>query len=198
MKSNSMSILGMILSCLMILCSCGCESQKPTPQKRPEGAQTATGRFAPTGSDPAVALDTQTGRLCRTTSTGGSHADLPQCGEGDAEHVEQVSVDPKKWENAEIAVTCSGKEHFLPTYPEGAKGEKNVVLNCTIENLTSKAVPLAIPAKVDALFRLHDGRVVRAPNVQSDYDCAHAELMNTDELLLTDTSNGVRYHVRVD
>ena len=30
--------------------------------------------------------------------------------------------------------------------PENAKGEKNVVLNCTIGNVTGKAIPLAVPA----------------------------------------------------
>jgi hypothetical protein len=158
----------------------------------------------------------------------GGHADLPQCGDGKLEQLEQVSVDPKVWENAEIAVTCSGKDHFLPTYPEHAKGEKNVVLNCTMKNLTNKAVPLTAPAKVDALLRSHDGQAVRVPNIylgsnqneipsrgevqnaglflsnhncpakQPDYDCVQAELMNANELLLTDNSNGLRYHIRIE
>jgi hypothetical protein len=225
---GSVDKIGVVFSCIIILCSCGCESRKPAPQSGREGTQAAAGRFVPTGSDPTVALDTQTGRLCRTTSTVGGHADLPQCGDGKAEQVEQVNVDPKVWENAEIAVTCSGKDHLLPTYPMDAKGEKNVVLNCTIKNLTNKTVPLAAPAKVDALLHLRKGQAVRVPSVylgsnqhvipargevreaglflrhhncparQSDYDCVQAELMNTSELLLTDTSNGVHYHMRIE
>ncbi len=91
----------------------------------------------------------------------------------------------------------------------------------------NKAVPLAPPDKVDALFRLPDDRVVRGhaylgsnqrkipsrgeirsaglfpgnndcPAKQSDYDCVQAELMNANDLLLTDTVSGVRYHVRVE
>jgi len=75
-----------------------------------------------------------------------------------------------------LAVTCSNKDHLLPTYPEHAKGEKNVVLNCTINNLISKAVALASPSKVDALFRLHDGQAIRVRNVYlgSNHQREHA------------------------
>ena len=139
---------------------------------------------------------------------------------------EEVKADTKTWENAEVAVTCSGKEHLLPGYSMDGRG-KQVTLNCTIKNLTDKALPLAASDKVDALFRLPDGRVVRGraylgsnlheipargeisnaglfpsdnecPPKESDYDCAQAELMKANELLLTDTVSGVRYHVRVE
>ncbi len=36
------------------------------------------------------------------------------------------------------------------------------------------------------------------PAKQSDYDCVQAELMSANQLLLTDTASGVRYHVRVE
>lgn len=231
LNANVHAVLCVVALCPLILC--GCQSQK--------APQSAAGRFVPTGSDATVALDTKTGRLCRTTANAGNHADLPLCSEGqgqkgehagsegDAGRVDQVSVDPKVFDNAEIAVTCSGKEHFLPMYPMNAQGRKEVTLNCNIKNLTGHTVPLPAPAKVDALFRLHNGQVIRVPHVylgsqqheipargeirdaglflghdrncpadQSDYDCAQTELMNSDELLLTDTSNGVRYHVRVE
>jgi len=138
---------------------------------------------------------------------------------------EHVKADTQTWETAEVAVTCSGKEHLLPWLSVDGKG-KQVTLNCMIRNLTDMTVPLALPDKVDALFRLPDGRVVRGraylgssqheipargeigaglfpgdkdcPAKQSDYDCLQAELMKADELLLTDTAKGVRYHVRIE
>jgi hypothetical protein len=140
---------------------------------------------------------------------------------------EQVKADTKTWENAEVDVTCSSKEPlFSPWYSTDGKS-KQVTLTCTIKNLTDKPVPLATPAKVDALFLLPDHRVVRghaylgssqhqipprgeirdaglfpgdndcSPK-QSNYDCVQDELMKANELLLTDTVSGVRYHVRVE
>ena len=209
---------------------CGCESKK--------APQPIAGRFLPTGSDATVALDTQSGRLCRTTATAGNHADLPLCSQGvgqqvspggETDQAEQVSVDPGLFKNTEIAVTCSTRDHLLPMYPIDTKDRKEVALNCSIRNFTDHAVPLPAPAKVNAVFRLHNGQAVRVPHVylgsqqqeipargeipeaglflghanncpaaQSDHDCAQTELMNSNELLLTDTSNGVRYHVRVE
>jgi hypothetical protein len=142
---------------------------------------------------------------------------------------EEVKADTKTWEDAEIAVTCSGKKDLLASYSTDGKG-KEVTRSCTIKNLTDKPVPLVAFDKVDALLRLPDGRVVRArhtylgsstheipargqiekaglfasagvnecPVKQSDYDCAQDELMQANELLLTDTGSGVRYHVRVE
>jgi hypothetical protein len=139
---------------------------------------------------------------------------------------EQVKVDTKTWENAEVDVTCSNKEHLLPWYSTDGKSNQ-VTLTCTIKNLTDKSVALATPAKVDALFLLPDHRVVRGRAYlgssqhqipprgeirdaglfpgdkdcsakQSDYDCGQDELMKANELLLTDTVNGVRYHISVE
>jgi len=189
-------------------------------------SQPASGRYLPTGSDPRVALDTQTGRLCRTVEAADYRADLPQCGKEDAEQVVQVDVDPRSWADAEITVTCSAKEHLLAAYSMDGKG-KQVTRNCTIKNLTNKTVPLAAFDKVRALFRLPDGRVIRGyaylgsqhheipahgtidsaglfagkndcPIAQSDFDCADAKVMQSRELLITDTVSGVRYHILIE
>ena len=138
---------------------------------------------------------------------------------------EQVKADVKAWQAAELAVMCSGKDQLLPMFSMDGKG-KQVVLNCTITNRTNKAVPLTRPDKVEALFRLPDNKVVRGraylgssqhqvpangdikqaglypgdkdcPAKESDYDCAQAELMKASELLITDTANGIHYHVSI-
>jgi len=119
-------------------------------------------------------------------------------------------------------VTCS-KEQLLPWTALDGKS-KQVTLDCNINNLIDKAVPLVSHDKVDALFLLPGGRAARGrpylgsnqhevsargktekaglfpggkecPVRQSDRDCATDELMNSNELLLTDTVSGVRYHV---
>ena len=78
--------------------------------------------------------------------------------EDKSDKAEEVKADTKTWENAEVSVTCSGKERLLPW---SSMDGKRVTPNCMIKNLTDKAVPLAPPDKVDALFRLPDDRVVR-------------------------------------
>lgn len=119
-------------------------------------------------------------------------------------------------------MTCS-KEQLLPWTALDGKS-KQVTLDCNINNLIDKAVPLVSHDKVDALFLLPGGRAARGrpylgsnqhevsargktekaglfpggkecPVRQSDRDCATDELMNSNELLLTDTVSGVRYHV---
>jgi hypothetical protein len=137
----------------------------------------------------------------------------------------QVKADAKTWGSAEIEVVCS-KAQLLPWTALDGKS-KQVTLDCTVTNHTDKTVPLAAPDKVDALFLLPDRGVVRGraylgsshheipargevreaglfpgnndcPAKQSDSDCAQAELMKANELLLTDTVSGIRYHVRIE
>jgi hypothetical protein len=221
-----MSRISVTIACLVILSSFACESHKAMPQK--PGA--TAGRFVPTGSDPNVALDTKSGRLCRISRAAGNHPDLPMCGQPDVEprdELEEVDANPEIWERAEIAVTCSGKDKLLPWSPLDANGRKQVILDCELKNLTATPVSLLAPSKVDALLRLRDGRILRVqnvylgsgehqissrgnihgglwlghrycPSVQSDYDCAQAQLMNASELMLTDTDTGIRYHVTVE
>lgn len=61
---------GAILSLALLLCSCNRLASRP--QQTQQSIRTATTepapfqRFLPTGNDPQLALDTQTGMLCRT------------------------------------------------------------------------------------------------------------------------------------
>jgi hypothetical protein len=60
--------------------ACSVENQKP-PEK--QDAPCAA-RFVPTGNDPDIALDTQTGTLCKTVPNTTNHAyeSLPACNAG--------------------------------------------------------------------------------------------------------------------
>lgn len=136
--------------------------------------------------------------------------------------VEGVKADVKDWTNAEVAVMCSNRRLLPWTSLDGKS--KQVTLDCGMENLTDKALPfMNAKKKIDALFLLPDARVVRGKAYlgsnkneipahgkiegglfpgsddctvkQSDSDCVRAELMESHELLLTDTASGTRYHV---
>jgi hypothetical protein len=138
----------------------------------------------------------------------------------------EVKSDTKAWSKAEVSATCSNKkEHVLSWFSLEGK-VKQATLDCTLKNLTDKAVSLTSPPKMDALFRLPDDRVVRGnaylgsnqheipargeinvglfpgnddcPAKQSDDDCVRDELMGANELLLTDIVSGIRYHVRIE
>lgn len=139
-----------------------------------------------------------------------------------ASTVEQVKANVTEWTNAEVTVTCSNARLLPWTSLDGKS--KQVTLDCSMENVTSKALPfMDAKKKIDAMSLLYDARVVRGkaylgsnkneipahgkiegglfpgnddcPAKQSDSDCVRAELMESHELLLTDTVNVIRYHV---
>ena len=68
----------------------GCTADKPSPspqkvERTPEPSDASQGhRFAPTGANPEIALDTLSGTLCRTieptTGATDKYAKLPMCG----------------------------------------------------------------------------------------------------------------------
>jgi hypothetical protein len=138
---------------------------------------------------------------------------------------EQVKAEVADWTSAAVRVTCSNARTLPWTSLDGKS--KQVTLDCTMQNVTDKALPLLDAKKVDALFHLPDGRVVRGNAYlgskdheipahgqiegglfpggdnncgikQSDSDCVKAELMESHELLLTDKVNGTRYHVLIE
>jgi hypothetical protein len=69
---------------------------RKVPSDATEVSRPAPGRYVPVGSDPRAALDTQTGRLCRTVEAADAHSDLPLCGSYDDEQVVEVDVDTKR------------------------------------------------------------------------------------------------------
>lgn len=143
-------------------------------------------------------------------------------------NVEQVPFDAKLWGKPDVDANCSGRRDILTAYPVGDRSQKEVTLTCVLKNLTSNVIAIANPHKVDALLRLPASRVVRVPHIYlgssqreipaggevrqaglwlsnktcptdvSDQQCVQTVLMQANELLLTDISNGIRYHVRVE
>ena len=140
------------------------------------------------------------------------------------QHAEQAPFDPTAWSSPEIEVVCS-ENKLLPAASIDGK-TKEVVSTCTIRSLMDRVVSLAAPGKTQAVFRLPNGAIQsgraylgsseheipphgeiqgglwfsesKCPIRQSDYDCLQAELMKSDELLLTDTASAIHYHVRLE
>jgi uncharacterized membrane protein YsdA (DUF1294 family) len=140
------------------------------------------------------------------------------------QEIEQVKADAAEWTNAEVRATCSNARTLPWTSVDGKS--KQVTLDCTIENVSNKTVALLDAKKVEALFHLPDGHIVRGNAYlgskdheipahgqiegglfpggdkecavkQTDDDCVRAELMESHELLLRDKVNGTRYHVLI-
>lgn len=162
----SACVWAVVIVSLGLLCGCESKKQSTTTKGESESYRPSPGRYLPNGSDVTVALDTQTGRLCRTTATANNHPDLPQCGEAavESEHqkseqLEEVTADASKWHTAEVEATCLRKDN-IRFYPLDGKG-KRIPLSCTLRNLTSNVVLLPAFDKWDALYRLPDTRVVR-------------------------------------
>lgn len=221
----SACVLAVLIVSLSLLCGCESKKQFTTTKSESGSYRPSAGRYVPSGSDARVALDTQTGRLCRTTAKANDHPDLPQCGEAsvESEQLQEVDADTSKWNSAEVKATCFSRKDLIAWYP--LDGGKNIPLICTVENLTGKAVPLSEYDKVEALFRLPDSRVVRSRAYlssrqkeipahgeieggltvdrnctlsESNYDCVQTQLMKAKELLLTDKVHGVRYLVLIE
>lgn len=167
-----------ILCALFALIGCTDTSKRtPAPSHRagdvaaiPAARAAPAQRFVPTGNNPAIALDTQTGRLCRTiVPTTGSHdkyAGLPLCTSTKA--VPPTPV-PFAWDkgvqNAPLEVSCSLTKNLLRFYPVNSLGKMSVTPSCTIKNRTSKDVALVRSTNYDAFFREPDGKTTRRSHV---------------------------------
>jgi hypothetical protein len=141
-------------------------------------------------------------------------------------HPGEVAVDPKTWEHPEVTATCSATEGLFALTSMEGKG-RQVPLSCRLKNLTDKVLALPSPNKNEALFRLPDGRVIRSehtflgsdqheipahgethaglfpgnkdcPVQQSDGECVQSEVKGAMEMLLTDSTTGVRFYVRIE
>ena|ERR1039457_2011331 len=157
--------------CSVILAGCRAEtptSERPTDAKK-EGLPAHT-RFVPTGANPEVALDTDTGTLCRTVPAQPSQHDaytkLPLCTaiqQFNGASLERVIIDSSEWEKAEIEASCSRDKGSLPSYPVDNSGTKQITTECIIRNRSNRNVPFnARPPKFEAVVRVKDGSTVRA------------------------------------
>lgn len=150
----------------------GCRSKTSGSEK---GSQSPPvhARFVPTGADPAVALDTETGRLCRTVPADwfeenapepGKYVNLPICTaaeHSDTSSMVSTGIDASAWEKYEVVVTCPPDKTW-EMYPVEKPGKKQVTINCTIRNRTDRNLPFgARPPRFEAVIRAGSGSAVR-------------------------------------
>jgi hypothetical protein len=206
------------------------EGQRSSAERRSAPASNVTPlpRFQSVGNNPEIALDTQSGRLCRTVAAQrGStdrYAKLPMCNREEPP-LERVSIDERLWNSATIAANCYRTKNLLPWVLAADANKKEVIPGCLIDNLTDQEQPLD-RTDFGAVLRLPDGTMYLRQHVylassekkippkgrvegglwidhrcdvgQPDADCLDAALMGATDLLLTNEKAGIRYRVRMD
>lgn len=101
--------LAAILSLTVACTACGDFGKTSSPEKAQE-AQCTT-RFTPVGNDPEIALDTQSGELCRTVADTGDPLGIldPACGV--SEDMKKVGFVPRACNSGKTWVKGEGDKH---------------------------------------------------------------------------------------
>jgi hypothetical protein len=166
-------LLGLALALGLAGCTAGRNAAPQKADVAPHITPSVAGqRFAPTGSDPEIALDTESGSLCRTVAltprSAGKYAKLPMCATGDAASISQPVVS-YSWDSglksAPLEASCFRTKSVLPLYSRGSSPSMTVTSACIIENRTARDQPLVGSIAYDAILRAPDGGMVRRTKV---------------------------------
>jgi len=161
---------------LLGLVGCTADKPSPSPQKvesvTPEPSDASQGhRFAPTGANPEIALDTLSGTLCRTieptTGATDKYAKLPMCG---AEPASSPATPVKfAWnealKGAPLTASCYRAKSLVPGYSTTTPATMEVTSGCIITNNTAKVEPLVGAVSYTAILRGPDGKTTRRDHV---------------------------------
>jgi len=155
----------------------GCTADKPSPPSQkvesvtPERPDASQGhRFAPTGGNPEIALDTMSGTLCRTieptTGATDKYAKLPMCGAESPSPAMPVNF---AWnlalKGAPLSASCYRAKSLLPSYSTSTPATMRVTSGCIISNNTAKAELLVGAISYNAILRGPDGKTTRREHV---------------------------------
>jgi hypothetical protein len=112
--------LATALGAVLLIVACSTSRNVPKQQTRQQQQ-----RYVPVGSDPEVALDTQTGMLCRTVAVASPgdtrSASLPLCGQ-------PIYVDSSTGEALDPACAVTSRDKKLGFVPDACKSGKTWVL----------------------------------------------------------------------